>query len=92
VGLPQWSDEDQQLAKALQKELKNPRAEGAAHEAARRLQGPVTRPTGGGSTDIGDISWNVPTVTLHYPSNIPACPAQLGQRDLDGDADRAQGS
>src|SRR5438128_11801403 len=29
---------------------------------------------GGGSDDIGDISWNVPTVTLNYPSNIQAGP------------------
>jgi aminobenzoyl-glutamate utilization protein B len=31
-------------------------------------------PLGGGSDDIGDISWNVPTVTLRYPSNIPGGP------------------
>ena len=31
-------------------------------------------PTGGPSDDIGDISWNVPTVTLRYPSNIPGGP------------------
>ncbi len=31
-------------------------------------------PTGGGSDDIGDISWNVPTVVLRYPSNIPGGP------------------
>jgi aminobenzoyl-glutamate utilization protein B len=29
---------------------------------------------GGGSDDIGDISWNVPTVTLSFPSNIPNLP------------------
>ena len=29
---------------------------------------------GGGSDDIGDVSWNVPTVTLNYPSNIPGMP------------------
>lgn len=29
---------------------------------------------GGGSDDIGDISWNVPTVALRYPSNIPDLP------------------
>ena len=29
---------------------------------------------GGGSDDIGDISWVVPTVTLRYPSNIQAGP------------------
>src|SRR5215470_16609844 len=35
-------------------------------------QGPG--PTGGGSDDIGDVSWNVPTITLRYPSNIPGGP------------------
>ena len=30
--------------------------------------------TRGGSDDIGDVSWNVPTVTLRYPSNIPDLP------------------
>jgi len=25
----------------------------------------------GGSDDIGDISWKLPTVTLRFPSNIP---------------------
>ena len=33
--------------------------------------GPAPEPrTGGGSDDIGDISWNVPTVTLSFPSNF----------------------
>ena len=74
VGLPQWSEEDQQLAKAIQKELKNPRAEGLSAKLRDSLQGPVENNTGGGSDDIGDISWNVPTVTLRYPSNIPGLP------------------
>jgi aminobenzoyl-glutamate utilization protein B len=26
---------------------------------------------GGGSDDIGDISWNIPTIQLFYPANIP---------------------
>jgi aminobenzoyl-glutamate utilization protein B len=29
---------------------------------------------GGGSDDIGDISWNVPTVSLSFPSNFQAGP------------------
>ena len=74
VGLPQWSEDDQQLAKALQQELKNPRAEGLRTTLRETLQGPVTENNGGGSDDIGDISWNVPTVTLNYPSNIPGLP------------------
>ncbi|HEY7055422.1 MAG TPA: amidohydrolase [Vicinamibacterales bacterium] len=74
VGLPEWSDADQQLAKALQKELKNPKIQGLRTKLRENLQGPVTENNGGGSDDIGDISWNVPTVTLRYPSNIPDLP------------------
>jgi aminobenzoyl-glutamate utilization protein B len=74
VGMPQWSEDDQTLAKALQKELKNPRAEGLTTKLGEQLQGPVQNNTGGGSDDIGDVSWNVPTVTLRYPSNIPGLP------------------
>src|SRR5689334_7308704 len=74
VGLPQWSEDDQTLAKALQKELKNPKTEGLRTKLRDNLQGPVTENNGGGSDDIGDVSWNVPTVTLRYPSNIPELP------------------
>jgi aminobenzoyl-glutamate utilization protein B len=73
VGLPEWTDADQTLAKALQKELKT-RAEGLRTKLRDQLQGPVRDNYGGGSDDIGDISWNVPTVTLRYPSNIPDLP------------------
>ena len=74
VGLPQWSDADQTLAKALQKELKA-REQGLATQLMP-LAGPVTgdQQTRGGSDDIGDVSWNVPTVSLRYPSNIPGLP------------------
>ena len=41
---------------------------------ATDASGPVTDNRGGGSDDIGDVSWNVPTVTLRYPSNIPGLP------------------
>ena len=74
VGLPQWSEADQTLAKALQKELKVQET-GLANEI-RPMRGPAPEETrmGGGSDDIGDVSWNVPTVTLNYPSNIPNLP------------------
>ncbi len=79
VGMPQWSADDQKFAKAFQRELKvteeglstgsrvGGRARGGAAEA-----GPVT--FGGYSDDIGDVSWNVPTVVLRFPSNIPGGP------------------
>ena len=75
VGLPKWSDADQALAKGLQKELKNPTANGLATELGK-LEGPVAEEDqrGGGSDDIGDVSWTVPTVTLRYPANIPGLP------------------
>jgi aminobenzoyl-glutamate utilization protein B len=34
------------------------------------IQEPLENPVSGGSDDIGDISWNVPTVTLRFPSNV----------------------
>jgi aminobenzoyl-glutamate utilization protein B len=74
VGLPRWSDADQALAKAIQREQKV--AEKGLETKLAELDGPVKADanTRGGSDDIGDISWNVPTVTLRYPSNIPDLP------------------
>ncbi len=72
VGLPQWSEDDQALAKAVQKEVGNENAEGLATKLDS-LEGPGRR-TSGGSDDIGDISWVVPTVTFRFPSNIPGLP------------------
>ena len=75
VGLPTWSNEDQALARALQKELGNATQPGLAQKIDALGQ-PVRAEDnrGGGSDDIGDISWNMPTVTLRYPSNIPGLP------------------
>jgi len=73
VGLPDWSEKDQILAKAVQKELGNKSLDGLANEL-RPLGLPVERPVSGGSDDIGDVSWTIPTVTLRFPSNIPGLP------------------
>jgi aminobenzoyl-glutamate utilization protein B len=73
VGLPAWSEADQTLAKSLQGELSAP-VSGLAI-ALTGLRGPATDGQRvGGSDDIGDISWNVPTVVLSYPANIPNLP------------------
>jgi aminobenzoyl-glutamate utilization protein B len=73
VGMPTWTEADQTLAKALQKELGS-REQGLNTAIPKELEGPVTDNRGGGSDDIGDVSWNVPTVTLRYPANIPGLP------------------
>ena len=72
VGMPKWSDADQTLAKALQKEI-GAKVEGMK-EKAEPLVEPAKNPAGGGSDDVGDISWNVPMVYLMYPANIPNLP------------------
>jgi aminobenzoyl-glutamate utilization protein B len=100
VGMPQWTDADQQLARGLQAELKVPvrglstrvpAGRGGRGGAAAAAPAPspdaaanaddgfgggrgAQMPTGGGSDDIGDVSWVVPTVTLRYPANIPGGP------------------
>jgi aminobenzoyl-glutamate utilization protein B len=72
VGMPKWSEADQTLAKALQKEI-GAKVEGLK-EKVEPLSDPVKNPTGGGSDDVGDIAWNVPMVYLLYPANIPNLP------------------
>jgi len=68
VGMPQWSEADERLARAAQAELKS-RAQGLPKEV-RELRPPSTE-RGGGSDDIAEVSWNLPTVVLRYPANIP---------------------
>lgn len=77
VGMPVWSDADQQLARAVQKLMEAPPKDllGRPIDGLRKgvdsVRGSVPFSWGGGSDDIADISWNVPTVVLHYPANIP---------------------
>jgi len=72
VGMPNWSDADQTLARALQKEI-GAKVEGLK-DKIEPLAEPSKSPTGGASDDVGDISWNVPMVYLMYPANIPNLP------------------
>jgi aminobenzoyl-glutamate utilization protein B len=70
VGLPKWTPDEQAFAKAVQKEVGAEKQEGLETKI-KKLEPPVEKPESGGSDDIGDISWVVPTVTVNYPSNIP---------------------
>lgn len=84
VGLPKWSNEDQLLARASQLELKAPKMEGLPVKLDTMGMPNDTKPVmvmgrqlmsmGGGSDDIADISWSLPTIVLRYPSNIPGLP------------------
>lgn len=72
VGLPAWTADDQAFAKTVQYNI------GAKEEGLPTtippLRAPPEKPESGGSDDIGDVSWVVPTITLMYPSNIPGLP------------------
>lgn len=57
----QWTDEEQAFAKAIQKEMNKPE-DGMADSI-------MPMPTSlemGGSSDVGDVSWNVPTMGAVY--------------------------
>ena len=77
VGMPDWSADDQRMARAVQEMLGVP-TDGLPTEVNETLRGgdplPVDQLRGGPSDDIGDIMWTVPTVTLGFPSNIPGGP------------------
>lgn len=74
LGMPTWDEKDVRLAKAVQQAL------GVAPDGLTTEVEPLGPPVpadknpGGGTDDIGDISWVVPTVTLRYPANIQNLP------------------
>lgn len=70
VGLPQWDDNDQALARALQSEVGAINVDGLETKLDT-IGLPIRSFISGGSDDIGDISWKLPTVTMRFPSNIP---------------------
>jgi aminobenzoyl-glutamate utilization protein B len=68
VGMPEWSAADAALAKALQRELGRDTT-GLKTEVDSLEE--ADQGMGGGSDDIAEVSWVVPTVRLRYPANIP---------------------
>ena len=71
VGMPKWTADDQAFAKLVQ-ETQNRKIEPLRDKISPLREEREERvPTGGGSDDIGDIMWTVPTITIRFPSNIP---------------------
>lgn len=69
AGMPQWSEADQQLARAAQK-MNKARADGLRTEPGPLGDGSNFMQNAG-SDDIAEVGWNLPTVVLRYPGNIP---------------------
>jgi aminobenzoyl-glutamate utilization protein B len=67
VGMPEWTKEEDDLARAVQAKAKVP-IEGLKR-TIDPLKGPaVQKPA---ANDAGDISWKVPMVKFYYPANVP---------------------
>lgn len=74
VGLPEWSEADQVLARAVQRQAgSDPSGLDTTLDPLHPSIEPDAR-RGGGSDDIGDVTWTLPTITLRFPSNIPELP------------------
>jgi aminobenzoyl-glutamate utilization protein B len=73
VGMPVWSADDQALAKGIQEELDSPIKKGLTMAIDTTIEPPVIS-LGGGSDDIADIAWSLPTIVLRYPANIQSLP------------------
>ncbi len=69
IGMPEWTEEEQEFAKALQKSL------GADEEGMPTEPGEIVLPAetfvGGGSSDHGDVTLVAPTATVRFPGAVP---------------------
>jgi aminobenzoyl-glutamate utilization protein B len=69
VGMPQWTEEEQNYAKALQKELG--RKETGMPKEVGKLRDRSGFFVGGGSSDVGDVTLIAPTATIRFPGQVP---------------------
>jgi aminobenzoyl-glutamate utilization protein B len=69
TGMPEWTEKEQQYARALQKELG--KDEEGMPEKVDSLKVPSGKFVGGGSTDVGEVSLIAPTATIVFPGGVP---------------------
>jgi aminobenzoyl-glutamate utilization protein B len=69
VGMPAWTDQEQQFAKALQKEL-GEQETGYSREITP-LKEPGQNEVEGSSSDVGEVTMIAPTATLVFPAEVP---------------------
>ena len=69
VGMPEWTEEEQAYAKALQKELG--REESGMPTEVGKLRDRSGFFVGGGSSDVGDVTLVAPTATIRFSGQVP---------------------
>lgn len=67
VGQPEWSEEEDKLARELQAKA-GVKVEGLRRDVYR-MKGPAEQKPS--ANDAGDVSWKVPMVKMYFPANIP---------------------
>ncbi|MCG8542845.1 MAG: amidohydrolase [Alphaproteobacteria bacterium] len=67
IGVPEWSEDEQTLARALQRAADAP--EVGLYTEPRPLTGPAEMIMA--SNDCGDVTWHVPSARLWFPGNVP---------------------
>ncbi len=70
VGMPDWTEQDQELARAVQEMMGREDPQGLSTEVRGGEVREGSQGMGGGSDDIAEVSWNLPTVRLRYAGNI----------------------
>jgi aminobenzoyl-glutamate utilization protein B len=69
VGMPEWTEEEQKFAKKLQKAMGQEERGMPTKIGTLREPGRVF--TGGGSSDVGDVTLIAPTATIRFPGQVP---------------------
>jgi len=69
IGMPEWTEKENNFAKALQKEL-GERETGYPTEP-QKLSAPPAIQVGGASSDVGDVTLIAPTATINFPGIVP---------------------
>ena len=67
VGMPSWTDDEDALARELQKNA-SVKVEGLRRDIKPMKGEGAQKPS---ANDAGDVSWKVPMTKFYYPSNVP---------------------
>jgi aminobenzoyl-glutamate utilization protein B len=70
VGMPEWTEEENEFARALQKDLGVPER-GMSTKIGKIANYNRERFVGGGSSDVAEVTRVVPTATLLFPGRVP---------------------
>ncbi|MFB3854722.1 MAG: amidohydrolase [Vicinamibacterales bacterium] len=70
IGMPQWSQEEHEFARALQRELKVTE-KGMPTEVGRLEDSSSRTFVGGGSSDVGEVTLVAPTASISFPGQVP---------------------